>query len=59
MDDGQNASVFSALGNFVSQRECLQIDTPEFTQEDGGPIIQPEMGFDLMTDSDLWILFTG
>lgn len=27
--------------------------------EDGGPVIQPEMGFDLMTDSDLWILFTG
>lgn len=44
MDDGRKASVFSALGNFISQRGCSQIDAQSLPRKMEAPLFSQRWG---------------
>lgn len=44
MDDGQDASVFSALGNFISWRECSQVDILSLPRRMEAPLFSQRWG---------------
>lgn len=44
MDDGQDASAFSALGNFISRRECSQVDILSLPRRMEAPLFSQRWG---------------